>query len=493
MLALATSMLLATSLAASGTAWELETRTTGYLDTRVQGARVVVGGLLPSEQTPSLANTTEGNLQLNLRFGEHGFVFTDASLFWQTAGFYWGEGVSGERVRLSDQDVAAWRPAVVVSELYGSWNLSENAHLTLGKKRVVWGPAMLVNPTDVINPLKDPTDPASQRTGAWLARFEMPFERFTVTALASAKVLRQYGGLPSALLYHPDYPTAEAAAGLAPDDRDRQPHFAASGRLYALVADTDLNLVYTFTNAFNDAFLHKNRLGFSASRVFGNLELHVEAMGQLGSSRLYFDRGCTGSTHELMACVRAGRPVASRDRLDATDDPRLKAVVGGRYMFEDGAMLTAEYFFNGEGYAHDEFQALLSALASARELSALTPGANTQLESMLGRGSVDPGSPQKLAFDPLRRHYLFANYQKPQVADDFTLGASVLLSLADLSGMVIPSVSWSAREWLTLSASVYAPLPAPEVLKTEVRGAKYSEFGLQPSDWRAIASARAWF
>src|SRR5690606_28637825 len=101
----------------------------------------------------------------------------------------------------------------------------------------------------------------------------------------------------------------------------------------------------------------------------------------------------------------------------------------------------------------------------------LTPGANTQLESMLGRGSVDPGSPQKLAFDPLRRHYLFANYQKPQVADDFTLGASVLLSLADLSGMVIPSVSWSAREWLTLSASVYAPLPAPEVLKTEVRGA----------------------
>lgn len=471
----------------------VESSTTGYLDARMQGASVRTDAFMPADLSPSLSTVIEGNVQLKLRFGDRGFLNADASLFWQDAGLFYGQDPTGARVQLDARDVPAFRPGMVVSELYGSWNLHEHAHLTVGKTRVVWGPGLALNPTDLINPGKDPSDPASQRVGAWLARLELPFERFTVSTLFAAKALRTYGGLPSALLYYPDHPSDEAARGHVPDDRDTLPHFVAAARVYALVADTDLNLIYAFSNLFNDAFDHKHRVGLTASRVIvGGLALHGEAMFQRGSSRLYFDPQCAASSEALAACARDGKEAAARSRLDDTD-LRVKALAGARYMFESSAMLSLEYSFNGEGYTEEEFAAFLQGVSSARRLATQQPGVGEHLASLLGTSSSDPGSPQKLTFDPMRRHYLIATAQQPFVWDDFTFGAALMLGLADLSGMFIPSVAWSAREWLTLGASAYLPVPSPGSLGTDVGGETFTEFGLQPNDWRVLVTARAWF
>ena len=104
---------------------------------------------------------------------------------------------------------------------------------------------------DLLNPPKDPTDPSLQRAGAWLARVELPTERFTVSLVAAARVLEEYGGVPSRLAVYPSYDPRD----------DGQVHVAGAARIYALVADTDVNVEYVFTNLYNDAFRNKSRVG----------------------------------------------------------------------------------------------------------------------------------------------------------------------------------------------------------------------------------------
>lgn len=462
----------------------LETTVTGFLDTRTVYQHPRPAGLSGTE-APQLANLTEGNVQLRLRFDPRAFASSDLSLFWQKAGVYASGGA---------HDVTAYRPQVVVSELYGSYEVGPHLQLTLGKKRVVWGPGLAQNPMDFVNPAKDPTDPANQRAGAWIGRVELPFETMTLSLVGAAKVLRQYAGLPTTLVYYPSFPTAEAAAHTADDDRDLQPHFALAARVYWLVADTDLNLVWAFTNLYNDAFQHKNRLGLSVSRAFGGLEAHVEAALQTGSSRAWPNEACAADAAALEACVAGGVALAAHTQLDShAFSPRVLA--GGRYMFGDNAMLSVEYVFNGEGLDAKGFAQFAQLAAAGKALAGSDPRAAAALASALNGGaqSADPGSPQRFHFEPLRRHYLFASYAKPQIADDFTLGASLVSSLSDLSGQLGPYVTWAPREWLSLNLTAYLGLPSPGRLGAEVGGRRYGELALEPANWSAAFSARAYY
>jgi hypothetical protein len=472
----------------------LEATTTGYVDTRFTWAHAAPAKLMPLVGVPALANISEGNFQGKLRFGEPLSVNADASLFFQWAGLMQVVDETGREVQLPVEDASDAEVAVVVSELYAAWEATPHLQLTLGKKRVVWGSGLAVNPTDLLNPPKDPTDPAGQRAGAWLARVDLPFERFTVSAVGAAKVLRQRLGLPTALITYPDDPTDAARQGLAPDDRDDESHWAAAARLYALVDNTDVTLTYHFTHLYNDAFRNKSRVGLSLSRTFGPTEVHLEALFQTGSSRLYVDPACAGDAQALAACVSAGTAPLGYSLLE-DGGLRTKALVGGRYFFEDNATLSAEYYFNGDGYDSGSFARFLGLTAQARRLVGLDPRKAAALVSVLNPGgiSTDPGAPQKFSFEPMRRHYLFLTYSKPQVADDFVLGASAVVNLSDLSGALVPQVSWSAREWLTLTASGSIPLPGLDALATEVEGLRLTEAGLSASDWRAWMSARLHF
>ena len=295
---------------------KLEATTTGYLDTRFTWAHASPTGVVPSTGVPALANLSEGNMQVKLRYGPWLSAGADLSLFWQAAGLFRGVDARGTEVELAEQDVPLYRPSAVVGELFAAWEATPHLNLTLGKKRVVWGSGMAFNPTDLLNPPKDPTDPAGQRAGAWLARVELPYEHFSVSLVGAAKVLRQYSGLPTALLVYPDYPTAEAVRNPALDDRDKEAHWAAAARLYALVADTDVTLTYHFTHLYNDAFREKSRVGLSLSHVFDATEVHLEALVQTGSSRLYADPACTQSPEALLGCSLSGTAPLSRTLVD---------------------------------------------------------------------------------------------------------------------------------------------------------------------------------
>ncbi len=461
-------------------------RATGFLDSRWTGGYATVAGLLPANDSAHLSELTEANLQLKLSWPGGALAYVDASFVHQRGWMYWGADKDGARVRVADHDVASLRPAAIVSEAYAVWAPHDRFNLTLGKKRVLWGPGLAWNPTDLLNPPKDPTDPALQRAGTWLARAEIPMDTWTLSLVGAAKTTRQFGGLPSGLVWSPD----NLPAGEVSDER---PHFAAAARLYALVAETDLNAMLYMTQLYNDAFEYKPRLGLSASHVFFNaLEAHAELLLQTGSARSYFDPQCTAGMAEMFTCFAEGKSAVSYSRLD-DGELRVKSLLGVRYQFGENAAVSAEWFFNGEGYQDAEFKALAQALALRRDTTRMGLSLPASAMGSLGPSTADPGSPQKFAFEPLRRHYLFLTYLHPQLADDFTINTVVILGLADLSGQLAPQLTWSARQWLNLTVGGFIALPGVASLGAKAGGSQWTEYGLQPSLGRLFVSARAFF
>lgn len=422
-------------------------QTTGYVDSRTTGAWTQFDG------APGLTELVEGNVQLKLTPHELLKLVTDTSLFWQGAWLVHG----GER------ELPNYRPTVVVSELYADVPLQEHFRLVVGKKRIVWGPGLAFNPTDVLNPPKDPTDPTFQRAGAWLAEAEWGFEKVALSAVIATRATQQFAGLPTALVYDPV---------------DRVDRWAFTARLYLLLADIDINVIYAFTNQYNDAFTNKSRVGLTASRVFGSLELHAEAMVYSGSSRITVNGDCV-STPAL--CVFRGTPLAERRELDGTY-VNAQALVGGRYQFDSGAFISLEYYFNGEGQPYGDFKNL-ATLALA----------NPALAQQAIVGTVDPGTPQKFTLNAFRRHYAAAQVSVPQLWDDWTLGGAAIIGLEDLSMQLVPQVQWMPWEWLQLTLAAYVPIAGLKSEGVEVDGTHYGQFTLSPFQTRLMFQARAFF
>ncbi len=477
---------------------------TGFLDSRVTGAYASVAHLLPSDDVAHLANLTEGNVQLKLDWGTRATALADASFIYQKAGLYFGNDGTGQRLQLADHDVVAYRPSAVLSEFYGTYNFADHFNVTLGKKRIVWGPGLAINPTDLLNPPKDPTDPTMQRAGSWMARLEAPFDLFTLSFVAAGKVTRQFGGVPSGLVYYPDAhpaPTYDQYGNVQPDGYDNRPHYALAARAYALWQETDLDLYWFQTQQYNDAFNYKNRLGFSASHVFFNaLELHLEAIGFQGSSKAYFDPACIGSASAFQTCGMAGKTPGGYTQID---DPgvRVKALAGGRWQFGDNASFTFEYFYNGEGYNSTEFNNFAQVMSLRPQLLSLMDTLASAHVSLPGNAlsllspttSADTGSPQKYTFEPLRRHYAFFTYLHTMIADDWNINAVVLLGLEDLSGQIAPQLTWLTREWLNLTLGGLYTIPGVKSLGAQVADARYTENAMQPTVWRVFLSARVFY
>jgi hypothetical protein len=339
---------------------------------------------------------------------------------------------------------------------------------------------MAFNPTDLINPPKDPTDPSLQRAGAYMVQVEVPLEKYAFTLLASPAVLKQQSGLPQAVLAWPKW-----------DRQDTELHYLVAARAYALVADADVNLMLFHSNLYGDAFENKTRLGFSFSRYFfTDYELHVEGLVGFGSARRYPAGECLEDRFSVLRCALTRQPFFTAKRLQE-EKLRPRILAGTRYMFGDESLLSVEYLYQSDGLKPEEFQEYvngLSLLRVAREF-----GVDPSLVDP--RGSGDVGLPQKFSFEPLGRHYAFISYQKPKIRDDFTFNVVVMASLQDLSGLISPSLSWSATEWMTLTLSGFVPWAGPKRFAATVpeSDVKVSEFGLLPIEYRGLLQARLFY
>jgi hypothetical protein len=460
----------------------LAAEVTGYVESRTQYQRSRVHGLLPTDAQPEVQQLLELNTQPRHEYRPGGFVAADLSLFLQGTWRYRGLAADGHEVAVPVREASAARPFVSLSELYVSHEVMPALHLLAGKKRILWGSGWAYNPTDLLNPPKDPTDPSSQRVGAYMLRVEVPLEKYTFSLVASPAVLEQDSGLPRALLVYPGW-----------NRRDRELHYLVAARAYALVANADLNLMLFQSNLYGDAFEDKTRLGFSFSRYFFDVyELHVEGLVGRGSARNYPTPGCLEDRDAAVGCFLRGEPLISQRRLD---EKRLRPriLVGTRYQFSDESLLSAEYLYQADGLKRSEFQGLANGLALLPLASQL--GLDTsQLQGQL-LGGNEEGLPQRFRFVPLSRHYAFITFQKPKIRDDFTVSASLIANLGDLSGLLAPSVAWSATEWMTLTLSGFVPFSGPRSLAATVpaTGQHVSEFALVPSSYRVLLQARLFY
>ena len=159
---------------------DIDVSVTGFLSERAQLTVPSLTSPLSTRDLPQLQSLTEASALLKLRLLEDRLtVVVDGSAFVTVQGLY-ADAVDGDHFEVvADHDVPA-DPRVVFAEAYLRLQPFEHLDLTVGKRRVVWGTGMAFNPTDLLNPPRDPTDQALQRTGVPMVLVEAPFDGFAL-------------------------------------------------------------------------------------------------------------------------------------------------------------------------------------------------------------------------------------------------------------------------------------------------------------------------
>jgi hypothetical protein len=416
----------------------------GFLSNRAQITAPSESSLLSTKDNPILADLSEANLQVKARLLDEKLrIGADVSAFFLVAGGHAdADAETGALHVIEDEDASSGANAfMALSEAYASLEPFDHVVLTVGKKRTVWGPGLMFSPTDLLNPARDPTDPSLQRAGFLHARVDVPFERFTVSALLAPAVLEEQDAIPTKVLV----------------DDDEVLHYAAALRGYALVGDADVNAWLLWTNRYQDAFEDKPRLALTLSKsLFSIHEFHAEVLLQTGSARSRVNPDCVETQAALALCAIAGSEIANDDLL-TSDFVLPDILVGWRTMPDDGSMIVLEYLYQADGYLRTEYDDVTRLLAFVGRFQ--REGRNVPLPSVRDAGGA--GVPTRVSFDPLRRHYLALSYTRPQVLDDFTLAGTLITPLEDLSMLLSGSVAWQTQEWLTLSLLGFVTMTSP--------------------------------
>jgi hypothetical protein len=201
-----------------------------------------------------------------------------------------------------------------------------------------------------------------------------------------------------------------------------------------LVRDTDLALVLSGGSG------QPSLVGLDVGRTAGELALHAEAAVYRGAET---------------------PPLREEERF-------LRVAAGLLWSRGEHLTLTAEYFFNGEGYADPPREAWLAGLrrsaaaafdprlpAPAREAAAAEYGA---LAAIPFAGSLGLG-----------RHYLHAGWSSRAREGRWTVSTRAVVGLSDGSLALTPGVQWSPRGNLELELDAITLL-----------GPEQSEFRLAP-------------
>lgn len=422
-----TLILALTLLAAAPAVAEADCGVKGFADQKATYRKVWVNAPLPPADFPELTARTELNTQPKCK-GDALRAYADLSALFDFRDSYKSVGRDGHAESTTDEvpydDRAVW--TLAQNEAYAAYEFASGPSLLAGKKRVVWGSGFAFNPTDLLNPVKDPTDPNNQRSGSWMAMGEVPFGENQLALVASPQTVERKGGMPEKSLHY-----------------DGEDHYLVALRYYLLLAGTDVNVISYYTNLYGDAFEKKTRWGLSASRFFGSLGLHGEALLQKGSDRYFANDSCLGNESAAQACLFRQEDPFERNRLD---EKRIypKVLLGTRYHFESDAQLVVEVLHQNDGYSQSEFQDLV--------------GLATYVQRNTGVGRPD----SVLAPNgPTMKNYLTVHYGDYKWNDDVGLFASNLWNLQQGTGFVGPGVNYAATE------STRVTLRALELVRTK--------------------------
>ena len=205
--------------------------------------------------------------------------------------------------------------APTLNEAYLSVPLADFLFFTLGKRRIVWGTGVSYNPSDFINPPKDPLNPQLEKRGVYCALLEFFTEWLSVTE--------------AAVLY------------------DQLDHFGSGTKLSTsrLIPSTDISLIFYYSNnARFNLGAGLDSTPFGEVPVLENLALHAEAGFAQSSERL------VSNDAEDVLALR-----------ESCADFYKSFLTGLRYTIPDWeTLITAEYFHIDDGYSPPELDSMLN-------------------------------------------------------------------------------------------------------------------------------------
>ena len=288
----------------------------------------------------------EGSTLEQYNFGlrlEGGYQKGIASLYFRTDSRLW-------------YDYQGWDGDIDLLEGYLSLKPGPSFTLDAGKEVVQWGKGYAFNPVAFVSRPKDPDDPTEALEGYYVVM---------------ADLIKSFGGPLKTLAFTPVIlPVTESIN----DDFGKPDHINFAAKLYFLLWDTDLDLLF-FTGESRTT-----RYGFDFAR---NIKTNFEIHGELAWIT-DFDK----------------KSIDSQGNLSTEESDILRFLFGIRYLTTNEITFTVEYYHNGGGIDEDDAENFFKFVDRAYD-TFLDTGDSSQLNKAAQVIPRHPGRRQTDARLPL--------------------------------------------------------------------------------------------
>jgi hypothetical protein len=281
-----------------------------------------------------------------------------------------------------------------VREAYAQYGFGDGLSVRVGKQRVGWGSGFAWNPTSRLEPPKNPLNTGLEQEGARAVRLDFIPNAWAGVILVASET--------------------DATASDLPFDSTGPKRRTGAVRTRLLVRDTDVAVV--FSGGRNQRTL----VGLDLGRTFGAWSAHAEAATYAGA--------------ELPP---------------TRDDERFLRLAAGVLWTHEQTSVSAEYFYNGEGYAQEALDTYLDELDRAYAASTnplVPPPAQAAARESYRRLAAAPFTGGL----GLRRHYAHAALSRGTASGVWTTALRAVVGLDDGGTALTPGVAWAPRGNLTV-------------------------------------------
>ena len=363
--------------------------------------------------------STQEQYNFGLRL-EGSYQWNISSLYFRTDSLLW-------------HDYRGWDEDITISEGYLSLKPNPIFTLEAGKQVVQWGKGYAFNPVAFSSRPKDPDNPTEALEGYYIV---------------TADLIKSFNGPLKTVAFTPAIiPVTENIN----DDFGEPDHVNFAAKLYFLLWDTDLDLLF-FTGKSQTT-----RYGFDFAR---NIKTNFEVHGEMAWIT-DFDK----------------KSIDSQGNISTEETDVLRALLGIRYLTDNDITFIIEYYYNGGGIDEEDAENFFKFADRAYD-TFLDTGDSSQLNkaARLSQGTLS-------AVKPIRDYLYFrASWKEPFDILYFTPAVTTIVNLNDQSLSLTPEFVYSPKTNLDF-----------RLRSAFLIGSNHTEYGEKLNDYKIELRVRYYF